>query len=61
MTGSRRPGIAFPEGDEWSLERIWSIRPGEADGLMYAGVAPAALFVSTDGGLTWELNRAMWD
>jgi photosystem II stability/assembly factor-like uncharacterized protein len=54
-------GLAFPEGDDWSLERIWSIRPGEADGLMYAGVAPAALFASTDGGLTWELNRAMWD
>lgn len=54
-------GLAFPEGDEWSLERIWSIRPGEADGLMYAGVAPAALFSSTDGGNTWELNRALWD
>jgi hypothetical protein len=54
-------GLAFPEGDDWSLERIWSIRPGEADGVMYAGVAPAALFASTDGGLTWELNRALWD
>jgi hypothetical protein len=54
-------GLAFPEGDDWSLERIWAIRPGEADGLLYAGVAPAALFVSADGGLTWELNRALWD
>jgi hypothetical protein len=54
-------GIAFPEEDEWSLERIWSIRPGEADGLLYAGVAPAALFSSTDGGNTWELNRALFD
>ena len=35
-------GIAYPEGDDWTLERIWSIKPGEADGLMYAGVAPAA-------------------
>jgi hypothetical protein len=54
-------GLAFPEGDDWSLERIWAIRPGEADGLLYAGVAPAALFVSADGGLTWELNPALWD
>jgi hypothetical protein len=54
-------GLAFPEGEDWSLERIWTIRPGEGDGLLYAGVAPAALFVSIDGGLTWELNRALWD
>jgi hypothetical protein len=54
-------GLAFPEGDDWTLERIWSIRPGEADGLMYAGVAPAALFTSTDGGITWELNRGLFD
>jgi BNR/Asp-box repeat protein len=54
-------GLAFPEDADWSVERIWSIRPGEGDGLMYAGVAPAALFASTDGGMTWELNRALWD
>ena len=59
--GSRLRVSRSPKGDDWSLERIWSIRPGEADGLMYAGVAPAALFTSTDGGLTWELNRALWD
>jgi photosystem II stability/assembly factor-like uncharacterized protein len=54
-------GLAFPEDGDWSLERIWSIRPGEAEGLLYAGVAPAALFASTDDGLTWELNRALFD
>lgn len=54
-------GLAFPEDGDWTLERIWAIRPGEAEGLMYAGVAPAALFASTDGGLTWELNRGLWD
>jgi photosystem II stability/assembly factor-like uncharacterized protein len=53
--------LAFPEGTEASLERIWVVRPGEADGLMYAGVDPAALFESRDGGLTWELNRGLWD
>ncbi len=54
-------GLAFPEDGDWSLERIWTIRPGEAEGLMYAGVAPAALFTSSDGGMSWELNRALFD
>lgn len=53
-------GIAFPEGADISLERIWVVQPGEADGLLYAGVDPAALFVSTDGGRTWALNEALW-
>ena len=35
------------------------IVPGEEDGLLYAGVAPAALFESRDGGMSWELNRGM--
>ena len=62
-TGEWEPttGIAFPESDEWTLERIWRIQPGEADDLLYAGVAPAALFTSTDGGMSWELNRALYD
>jgi hypothetical protein len=53
-------GPAFPEGGDVSLERIWLIRPGEADGLLYAGVAPAALFTSTDDGASWSLNEALW-
>jgi hypothetical protein len=28
---------------------------------MYAGVAPAGLFASTDDGMSWELNRALYD
>jgi len=54
-------GPRFPEGTEASVERIWVITPGEEDGLLYAGVDPAALFESRDGGLTWELNRGMWE
>jgi len=53
-------GPSFPEGGDASLERIWMIRPGEADGLLYAGVAPAALFTSTDDGESWSLNEALW-
>ena len=54
-------GPRFPEGEDASVERIWVITPGEEDGLVYAGVDPAALFESRDGGLTWELNRGLWD
>jgi photosystem II stability/assembly factor-like uncharacterized protein len=53
-------GPAFPDGSETTLERIWMIRPGEAEGLLYAGVAPAALFVSTDDGASWSLNDSLW-
>jgi photosystem II stability/assembly factor-like uncharacterized protein/molybdopterin converting factor small subunit len=55
-------GPAFPEDiPDVSLERVWIIQPGEADGVLYAGIAPAALFMSTDSGETWELNRALWN
>ena len=54
-------GPRFPEGTDASVERIWVITPGEADGLVYAGVDPPALFESHDGGMTWELNRSLWE
>ena len=54
-------GPVFPEDlPETTIDRIWIVKAGEADGVLYAGVAPAALFVSTDSGQTWELNRALW-
>jgi len=54
-------GPRFSDGDDTSVERIWAITPGEEDGLVYAGVDPAALFESRDGGMTWELNRSFWE
>ena len=54
-------GTALPEGEDGSLERIWVIVPGEEDGLVYAGGDPGVLFESRDGGLTWKLNRGLWD
>ncbi len=54
-------GPRFPEDADATVDRIWTIVPGEEDGLLYAGVAPAALFESRDGGATWDLNRGMWD
>ena len=54
-------GPVFPEGTDAALERVWVIEPGESAGELWAGVAPAALFHSTDNGESWSLNRALWD
>src|SRR6266540_1441269 len=54
-------GPRLPDGEDATVERIWIVHPGEEDGVMWAGVAPAALFRSEDGGRTWTLNRALWD
>jgi molybdopterin converting factor small subunit len=54
-------GPRFPDGTEASVERVWVITPGEEPGVLYAGVDPAALFESHDGGATWALNRPLWD
>jgi|SRR5215217_3218564 len=53
-------GIALPEGGQHALERIWVIVAGEENGLLYAGGDPGVLFMSRDGGESWELNEALW-
>lgn len=58
-------GLALPEGAQEgsnpALERIWIVEPGVEDGALWAGVAPAALFRSTDGGRSWEIVRGLWE
>ena len=54
-------GPAFPDDAEWTLERIWNVTPGVEPGVVWAGVAPAALFRSNDNGCTWDLNRGLWN
>jgi molybdopterin converting factor small subunit len=54
-------GIAFPEGQDLSVHRTWSIRKGVEPNVLWAGVAPAALFKSEDGGSSWQLNEALWN
>jgi hypothetical protein len=54
-------GVALPEGGDAALERIWVIVAGEDDATVYAGGDPGVLFVSRDGGVTWELERTLWD
>ncbi len=54
-------GLSFAEDAGAALERIWTVCQGEDEGVLYAGVAPAALFRSDDGGQSWELVRGLWD
>ena len=53
---SAKQNPSFPETSGLKLERIWHIEPGPgaAPAVLYAGVAPAALFRTDDGGETWR-------
>ena len=55
--------LAFPAGSDTSLSRIWQVTPGppEAPEVVYAGVEPAALFRSDDGGESFSLVQGLWD
>jgi photosystem II stability/assembly factor-like uncharacterized protein len=58
---SAKRNPAFAADSDQKLERIWHVEPGRASepGVLYAGVAPAALFRSADGGETWEEVRTL--
>ncbi|NNF02950.1 MAG: exo-alpha-sialidase [Rhodothermales bacterium] len=46
---------AFPEDDGRALANIWSLETGDNPGELWAGVEPASLFRSDDGGDSWEM------
>jgi len=52
-----------PEYKDATVYKIWNLAFGNADqpGRIYAGTIPGGLFVSDDGGDTWELNRPLWN
>jgi photosystem II stability/assembly factor-like uncharacterized protein len=55
--------VKFPEGSGEALKQIWEIKlgpPGEDD-VLYAGVEPAALFKSTDAGMTWDVVKGLYE
>src|SRR5436305_3931086 len=54
-------GIQFAEESGDKLTNIWVIEPGRANEpeIVYAGVDPASLWVSTDNGKTWEINEGL--
>lgn len=60
-----QPGKRPFEGEdyEWSLQKIWALETGGPDqpGKLWCGTLPGGLFVSDDGGDSWELNRPLWD
>ena len=55
--------VRFPESSGGALKRVWQLRPdGELrPDTVWAGVDPAALFRSDDGGETFELVEGLWD
>src|SRR5438128_7347994 len=52
-TTPEKANVKFPEDSGAALERIWQIVPGREPNMLYCGVEPAALFVSSDAGQTW--------
>jgi photosystem II stability/assembly factor-like uncharacterized protein len=55
--------LAFPADTGASLARVWQFTSGPVSqpDRVYAGVEPSALFVSDDGGMTFDLVRGLWD
>ncbi len=54
-------GIQFPEHSGEKLINIWAVETGHPNepNTVYAGTDPAALWVSTDHGDTWEVNERL--
>jgi photosystem II stability/assembly factor-like uncharacterized protein len=54
-TSPERQNVRFPAESGLSLVQIWQITPGRATEpeRLFAGVEPAALFESSDGGENW--------
>lgn len=59
----------YPEGEEIkeglaaTVKYLWVVQPGGEDETdrIYIGTEPGGLFVSDDGGRSFELNRPLWD
>jgi photosystem II stability/assembly factor-like uncharacterized protein len=55
--------LRFPDDTKTALRQIWQLVPGRPDepDTLWAGVEPAALFRSDDGGRSWSLVRGLFD
>ena len=53
----------IPTAAQEKINQIWHIIPGRNDepGVLYAGVEPAALFISADRSATWEINLGLYE
>ena len=54
--------LAFPDSAGAAVARVWQLQPaGDAQpDVVYAGVEPAALFRSDDGGESFRLDESLW-
>ncbi|HWB72915.1 MAG TPA: hypothetical protein VG452_11930 [Egibacteraceae bacterium] len=52
--------VRFPPDVDAAVRRIWQLHPAD-DGVVWAGVEPAALFRSADRGVSFELVRGLWE
>jgi hypothetical protein len=54
-------GIEFSEASGRKLTNLWVIEPGRASepDTIYLGVDPASLWISRDGGVTWDINAGL--
>ena len=55
--------LAFPADAGAAVARVWQLQPaGDAQpDVVYAGVEPAALFRSDDGGESFSLDEGLWN
>jgi BNR/Asp-box repeat len=62
-TNPEEANVKFPEGTGAALKNIWQVVPGRASepDVLYAGVEPAALYISRDAGETWSLCEGLWN
>ena len=54
-------GPRFSDERGHTVERIWIVHPSHVTDRLYAGVDPASLFVSENGGSTWQELHALAD
>jgi hypothetical protein len=54
--------LAFPEDTGAAVARVWQLQPASdaQPDVVYAGVEPAALFRSDDGGTSFQLDEHLW-
>lgn len=51
--------LRFPTATGAAVARVWQLQPAGGD-VVFAGVEPAALFRSDDGGETFTLDEGLW-
>jgi hypothetical protein len=59
--GLVRSDVSATEPHKAKLDNVWQLVPGLEPNRIWAGVQPAALFRSDDGGKTFEMVRTLWD